>query len=64
MGDNSKINRQSSVLAEEAAARAAVRSGDIAKVFTATDGSNAAVAEKDEAKGRLQRDPAPDLPQR
>ena len=61
MSDNSRINKQSSALAEEAADRAVARKQQLTKVFTATDGSNAAVAEKDKAKGNLAVDPASDL---
>ncbi len=61
MGDNSKINKQSSTLAEEAQDRALVRQALLVKAQADTDGSNAAVAEKDAAKGKLLIDPASDL---
>ena len=60
MSDNSKINKQSSALADEAASRAVARKHVATEALRATTG-NAGLAQGDNAKRKLVRDPASDL---
>ena len=60
MSDKSKLNKQSSALADEAADRAIARRHIVTKATEATTGE-AGLATGDKAKGKLANDPASDL---